>query len=183
MKKSCSCLAIAISFLCLSAHAADTSKDVSATLNINGTITQNAESSCSVFPSQDTLQITEKMSEVIDQGANNYALYGPTMTINVIGGATCSSLMDEGKMVYRFTGTADNAAGTVLANTNSSATAAKGLGIGIYKMDFTPLKVNVDTLTASAKGNRINFTMVKLAGQEAIAGNLETNVTIQIERL
>ncbi|ELY7392777.1 fimbrial protein [Cronobacter turicensis] len=183
MKKSCSCLVIAIGFLCLSAHAEDSEKDAPAILNVTGTLTQNAEAACSVYLSQDTLQVTEKMSEVINQGANNYALYGATMTINVTGGATCGSLMDEGKIVYRFTGTADNAAGTALANADRSATAAKGLGIGIYKMDFSPLKVNVDTLEASPKGNRINFTMVKLAGQEAVAGNLESNVTIQIERL
>lgn len=183
MKKTCTCLAMAISLFCLSAHADDAVKDVSATLSVTGKVTQNNEGACSVLLSQDTLQITEKMSEVIDQGSNNYALYGATITVNVTGGAKCISLMDDGKLVYRFIGVADDAAGTVLANADSSATAAKGLGIGIYNMDFTPLKVNTDTLAASAKGNHINLAMVKLAGKEAVAGNLQSTLTIQLERL
>ncbi|ELY6245476.1 type 1 fimbrial protein [Cronobacter universalis] len=182
MKISCYCLAAAVGFLCMTAHAENAVKDISATLNITGTVEQSAPA-CSVLLSQNTLQVTENMSEVIDQGSSNYALTGGTITINATGGSPCVSLMDQGKMIYRFVGTADDAMGTVLANADRSATAAKGMGIGIYGMDSSPISVNTDTLTASSKGNHVNFTIVKLAGQNAVAGNIQTTVTVQIERL
>lgn len=184
MKNSILCCAVAACLACAAAHAEDSVNDVAASLSVTGTVSKSTDIDCSIRLSQETLSLSQNMSELIDQGKNDYAQKGAPITISSLeGGQKCYSQLEDGKLAYRFIGTADNADGTVLANADSSETGAKGVGIGIFGSDFAPLKVNSDTLTAGTKGSVVNFALVKLTGQQPVAGNIQTTLTIQLERL
>ncbi|EOC1312168.1 hypothetical protein ACI09C_001194 [Cronobacter turicensis] len=93
---------------------------------------------------------------MINQNENST---GGANVLIAIGGNSytkqCKTLADQGKLAYRFIGTADDADGTVLANSNNSAGSAKGFGVGVFNGDdkFSPLKVNQDSLPANSWGN------------------------------
>ncbi|MEE9686038.1 fimbrial protein [Lelliottia amnigena] len=162
------------------AHAEDTS----ATVDINGTVTSDSTGTCGLTLNQNLVSLSENIKNVINQGDKNYNGDGPNVYFYFSGGDECFKLAGEGRLVYRFSGTADDADGTAIANTDSSEAGAKGLGIGIYDKDHNVIALNKGTLTATSTGiDMINFTMVKLAGHEAFAGKVRGTLTISIESL
>ncbi|EBY8275685.1 type 1 fimbrial protein [Salmonella enterica subsp. enterica serovar Braenderup] len=103
------------------------------------------------------------------------------MTIS--GDEQCNDLVSQGKMAYKFIGTADNALGTSLTNTLTGESAANGIGIALYNTDGQILSINKDTVTATTTPTHLGLGLVKLDGQEATAGSVQGSLTIQIERL
>ncbi len=101
--------------------------------------------------------------------------------MSIEGGDQCTAMVAQGKIAYRFSGTADNADGTALANSLTDATAAKGVAIGIFDADNKPVEVNTGLLPATTD-TVFALQMVQLKGQDAV-GNINTAVTIEVERL
>ncbi|ELY4157609.1 type 1 fimbrial protein [Cronobacter turicensis] len=173
---------LATGLLQTTAHA----NDIPATLAITGSVTQGASYSCSLYLNKSSVALQDNTSTMINQNENGT---GGANVLIAIGGnsytSQCKTLADQGKLAYRFIGTADDADGTVLANSNNSAGSAKGVGVGVFNGDdeFSPLKINQDSLPANSWGNTIFLQMVKLNGQQVIAGSVESSLTIQFERL
>ncbi|MMZ65142.1 Fimbrial protein [compost metagenome] len=153
--------------------------DHSAVVDINGTLTSEGFS-CSVMPSESSVSLLELPETLIKQGDNATA---PVIVhVSVMGDDRCSTLVDDGKIAFRFSGNADNADGTALANSLTDETAAKGVAIGIFDGDNKPVKVKTGRLPVKTD-TVFGLQMVQLKGQEAVAGNINTAVTIEIERL
>lgn len=105
--------------------------NTSTTIQINGVATSDYELACAVVPSESSVSLLEMPDTLIKQGADatspvqvHLYVYGP--------GDKCDSLVEAGKIAFRFSGKNDNADGTVLANSLTDDTAAKGVGVGIF---------------------------------------------------
>ncbi|CCJ77356.1 hypothetical protein BN135_2420 [Cronobacter muytjensii 530] len=56
------------------------------------------------------------------------------------------------------------------------------MGVGLYDISDEVIKVN-DTVAATTNGYSLKLGLVKLAGQTASVGSVQSALTIQIERL
>lgn len=154
-------------------------EDSSATISISGEL-KPPEYNCLVMLSESSVSILEKSDTLIMQGSDATA---PTLIhVTIKGDEQCGALVNDGKIAYRFQGTPDNADGTALANALTDATAAKGVAIGIFDENNQPLSVNDERLVAKPD-TVFGLQMVQLTNQEAVAGNINSTLTVQIERL
>ncbi|MBM7355464.1 fimbrial protein [Lelliottia amnigena] len=160
---------------------AEQTDNTSTTIQISGVATSDYDLVCMVSPSVSTVSLLEMPDTLIKQGAD--ATSPAQVHLEVQGpGDMCDSLVKAGKIAFRFSGKIDDADGTVLANSLTDDTAAKGVGVGIYDANNKPVNVNGGLLPAQ-KDTVFGLQMVQLKGQEAVAGNINSYVTIEIERL
>ncbi|EKK4013104.1 type 1 fimbrial protein [Cronobacter sakazakii] len=189
-KRKIAGLAINLFIFAGAAQANLESQDVSASLFITGKLS-DPHQACRVSLSQESLSFSVNASQLVSQGDNATE---PQVVSLFINGAdrdgACEELVSEGHIAIKFTGEADNAEGTTLANQYpSSENAASGVGIGFFAEDSTPVVINngllkVSKVTLSHLG-KVNFGVqpVKLANQNVKTGEVSGAVTIQIERL
>ncbi|ELY2857076.1 fimbrial protein [Cronobacter dublinensis] len=179
MKKTILGLAVSALFMVGAAQAETNPNDVSATLSVTGSVTAN-DSVCSVDLSDTSVNLNEDISTMVESGQklNN----SKTVVMNIKGDDNCKLSLEQGKLAYKFLGTADSVDGNALANTASGDVAAKGVGVGLYNDSDEVIKVN-DTVTATTTGYSLKLGLVKLAGQTASVGSVQSALTIQIERL
>ncbi|EOI3479417.1 fimbrial protein [Cronobacter dublinensis] len=154
-------------------------EDVSATIDISGTL-QESTSSCTVVLSESSVSLLENTDTLIKQGEN--ATNAKLIHASVQDMDECAELVADGKIAYKFKGTADEADGNVLANELTDSTAATGVGIGVFDENNHPVAVNTGTLPAK-EDTVFGLQMVELNGQSGVAGNINATVTVQIERL
>ncbi|WP_426446865.1 fimbrial protein [Siccibacter colletis] len=180
MKKTVLGLAVSALFMVGAAQAEVNPNDVSATLSVTGTVTAN-ESACVVDLSDATVALSEDISTMAQAGQapTNYK----EVRITTKGDTNCQAMMSQGKLAYKFLGTADSVDGSTLANSASAQSAAKGVGIGLYSVEGKSLKINEDIVPATTNGYNLRLSLVKLTGQEASAGDVQGALTVQIERL
>ncbi|EPM0024693.1 fimbrial protein [Citrobacter farmeri] len=112
-----------------------------------------------------------------------------------LGGDSCDANEGYKNIGLRFIGTADSAMGNSLANTATGSSAAQGVGISLTDVVGNIIIPNSTVAlfpaASSSKGNPTNkeaffplfLTLVQLKGQEATLGDVQTNMTVQIERL
>lgn len=180
MKKSILGLAVSAMFMMGAAQAETNTNDVSATLTVSGSVT--TAQSCAVNLSKNSINLNSDVESLPTQGSQAQAV--DTVDLSIAGDDLCASLVSEGKMAYQFLGTADNANGTSLANNASSSEGgAGGIGIALYDAAGKELSINKDTVIATPTAYHLGLAMVKLEGQEATAGAVQSSLTIQIERL
>lgn len=180
MKKTILGLAVSAMFVMGAAQAEVNPNDVSAELTVYGTVTPEV-SACTVNLSQASINLNAEVASIPAQGTNK--LLTDFVELNVTGSGDCSTLVSQGKMAYKFLGTADSADGTSLANVNVADGAATGVGIALYKETGEVLTINNDTLLATDTATKLGLGLVKLNGQQAVAGAVQGALTIQIERL
>ncbi|MDT3667275.1 fimbrial protein [Cronobacter dublinensis] len=178
MKKALLGLAMSALFINGMAYA-EISNDTSATISITGTLEQ-ASASCTVMLSESSVSILDNTDTLIKQGEN--ATNPKLIHASVQGTDECAQLVADGKIAYKFKGTADDADGTALANALTDGTAATGVGIGIFDENNNPVEVNTGTILAKAD-TTFGLQMVELNGRNGVAGNINATVTVQIERL
>lgn len=87
------------------------------------------------------------------------------------------------KVALQLHGQADDADGTTLANTDASATAAKGVGIGVFDNNLLPLDINTSQIPAPAHSSVIFLQMVKLNNQTPVEGTVHGSLTIDVVSL
>lgn len=186
MKKSILGLAVSALLMVGAAHAGTNPNDVSATLSISGTVVPNDQQICTVVADQSSISLSSEVKNMPAQGSSATTGSVPLhLSLMNSVGADCLNDAAAGKIAYKFVGTADDADGSVIANTNTAEDAAKGVGVGVFDATMAPLKVNQDTILANGTptGNIVLLQMVKLNGQEVVAGNLQSSLTIDIEHL
>ena len=174
MKKTLIGFAVSALFAMGSAQAAG--NDTSATLNITGTVTAPS-ASCAVQLGATTVNLEDDITNLVNQ--NQTATHANEVAVSVVGEG-CANLVEENHIAYKFVGATDNAAGTALANSDVTAGAATGAGIGDEAN--APVKINSDTLLAS-QADKFKLQMVKLDGQTPVAGSVLGSLTVQIERM
>ena len=176
MKKTLIGFAVSALFAMGSAQAAG--NDTSATLNITGTVTAPS-ASCAVQLGATIVNLEDDITNLVNQ--NQTATHANEVAVSVVGEG-CANLVEENHIAYKFVGATDNAAGTALANSDVTAGAATGVGIGIFDEANAPVKINSDTLLAS-QADKFKLQMVKLDGQTPVAGSVLGSLTVQIERM
>lgn len=185
MKKLLTTLHVSALLIIGSLQVSASAEDSTATLNINGTVGKGIASACTMKLDKATVKLTGNTSTMINQ--NEPIKEGEDVVLTLNGGAECYQLAEQGKLIYKIMGNADNADGTVLANNDTSANAATGIGIGIYNIHSynhnQQLRINKDSVKVNPLVNAIGLTMVKLNGKEVRGGNVQGTLTIQIERL
>lgn len=167
-------------------------EDIQHGLNIYGKL-QVPASSCNVLMSKYVVSLHTDDRSLPKQDEKGH-LSDDRIYIQ-LGGDSCDA--DEGykNIGLKFIGTVDDAVGNVLANTASGTSAAQGVGIRLSDMfnkvivpnstvalfpSAKPLGGQPTNLSASFP---LNLTLVELKDQDATPGNVQTNMTVQIERL
>lgn len=164
-------------------QAGAVAEDAAATLNISGTVGKGSLGSCTAVLDKTAVTLTGNISSMANQ---NDPLNddGQAVKITFTGSDECYFAAMENKLAYKFIGTADNAEGTVLANSDASYEGAQGIGIGVYDLrKKTLLKINQDSLPAAVGGSMLGLNLVKLTGQEVKGGHVQGSLTVQVERL
>ncbi|EPS2707361.1 fimbrial protein [Cronobacter turicensis] len=174
------------------AQATTVPQDVPAVLAISGVVS-SSDRGCRVALSKENLFFTMNAGEVIYQGDNATQPQIVTVTIqdNEANSSYCTKAVEAGQIAVRFVGQADNADGTSLANQYDKAEyAAKGVGIGFFKEDNSPVAINSGSLKVSDVGSATNMGSVKfgvqpvrLNNQQITAGMVTASATVEIERL
>ncbi|EOC1300510.1 fimbrial protein [Cronobacter dublinensis] len=180
MKKAILAAAVSTLFMMGAVHADTNANDVSASLSVTGSVTNDY--ACAVTLSNSTVALDSDITTLGVQGVNN----PPNMKnveITLSGDSQCSDLIAQQKVAYKFVGTVDSADGNVLANTVESDAGAKGVGVGLYDKDGKTIAVNHGTLLANLESTQLGLSLVKLNGQDVSAGGVQSSVTIEIERL
>ncbi|EPN9528785.1 fimbrial protein [Cronobacter malonaticus] len=182
MKLSLSGLMISTLFMATIAQAEINPADVSATLTITGTATADAEALCTLATGVSSVYLRGDVSNLINQGDNANNMY--FVPLHIEGNTQCNALIEQGRLSYRFLGTADNGQGNALANASSGENAAAGVAIGLFDNKGKPVSLNSTGFTATQNaGQGIGFQVVKLKDQTATAGKIHGVLTINIERL
>lgn len=172
---------LAIAFGSLFCAAAANAADSSAVLDITGTVTQHAEECVYSVPATVTVNSTIDSVGMQDvQGSWNNAASMPIFISDAVPGGPSACY---GKVAIYLHGQADTAKGNVLANTDVSETAAKGVGIAMALANGQVLTPDGATFTPSTSVENINFYQVQLSGQKAEPGTVQSNLTIDFVRL
>ncbi|EOC0417626.1 fimbrial protein [Cronobacter malonaticus] len=167
-------------------------QDVPAALSISGVVS-SSDRGCRVALSKENLFFNMNAGEVIYQGDNATQPQIVTVTIqdNEVNGNYCTKAVEAGQVAVRFIGQPDNADGTSLANQYAREEyAAKGVGIGFFKEDNSPIAINSGSLKVTDIGSATNMGSVtfgvqpvRLNNQQITAGMVSGSVTVEIERL
>ncbi|EOU9538375.1 fimbrial protein [Cronobacter dublinensis] len=156
---------------------------------------ESAKSGCTVLMSKYVLNLHHDDRTLPVEGA---ALINKSRADDHIyvqlGGENCDA--DEGykNIGLKFLGDTTGEENRVLANMDTSSQGAQGIGVQLTDMfnkTIYPNKTIARFPAADPDGNPVSvsasfplyFTLVHLKGQEASVGNIQTNLTVQIERL
>lgn len=154
---------------------------------------QSAPVSCRVLMSKYVINLHHSQGTLPSQEQSGNP-YDDAIYIQ-LGGDSCDANEGYKNIGLRFIGTADSAMGNSLANTATGSSAAEGVGIrlgDVYGHVITPNStVALFPASSSTKGQPTNkeaffplsLTLVQLKDQEATIGDVQTNMTVQIERL
>lgn len=203
MKKRICALTLSCALIssALSVQAEETSAKNSDDINIIGrdlTIMgrlEKVQSGCTVLMSKYMLNLEHKENYLPEQGDPSKVSSPDDKVYIQLGGEHCDA--DEGyfKIGLKFIGTVDDAEGNVLGNVATGESAAKGIGIQLSDMfndliepnvtiaKFPSAAVNNGKATDQVASFPLNFSLVKLKGQDVTPGSVKTNMTVQIERL
>lgn len=188
MKKTLLSMACCGLFTAMFTHTALATADTPATLQISGTITNASSEGCHVdFGNVTTVDLTNSLEDMRSEGTSDSAQAKPLL-IYVKGDSAdgeCSRLMSENQIALKFAGTPDNANGNTLANALSGDTAATGVGVEIFHLSHVvPVNSQVELTNAGSTGNMaIDLQLVKLNGQTAKEGRIQSNLTVEVVRL
>ncbi|EKK5267355.1 fimbrial protein [Cronobacter dublinensis] len=148
-------------------------------LFISGSLKYGKE--CTVTLVHENVAINNDLGHMFLQSAAKVMPDAMT-AINIAPNDSCMQLLLKNKLAYRLIGTPDNAEGTVLANSDTADSAAKGVGIRLS--DRTGALIPVGGTLAAGIGNTpLLITLVKLKGQNQEPGTVKGTLTVEIERL
>lgn len=178
MKKTLLAFTLASMFMASAVQA----EDHSANVDIRGSVTSDAISECSVYVVTPSVLLSGKIDNLPNQGQSATT---PTPLDYSISGNSTNPTTDGciGKIALQFHGVVDNADGTVLANTDTGAGAAQGVGIGLFDKYSNPININDNTIMPDKAVDVVYLQMVKLNGQTSVEGTVHGSMTIDIVRL
>lgn len=174
-------LAISALFVVATVQAEDI--DTPATIEISGNVTgtPDTSASCTVNISKSLVNLSVDVTNLRDQGVKTTPDEG--VMLSVTGDQGCNNLLMDSRIAYKFVGTADEATGKVLANTDTSEGAAQGVGVGVYDQEGNVVNVNADYFRANLYNTVVGLGLVKLSGQTPTQGTVKSALTVEILRL
>lgn len=174
-------LAVSALFVVATAQAEDV--DTPATIEIAGNVTgtPDTSASCTVNISKSLVNLSVDVTNLRDQGVKTTPDEG--VMLSVTGDQGCNNLLMDSRIAYKFVGTADEATGKVLANTDTSEGAAQGVGVGVYDQEGNVVNVNADYFRANLYNTVVGLGLVKLSGQTPTQGTVKSALTVEILRL
>lgn len=177
MKKTLLAFTLASMFMANAVQA----EDHSATVNISGSVTGDINVECSVYVATPSVTLSAKIDNLPTQGQS--ATTPVPLDYTISEGANPTSAGCFGKVALQFHGVVDDADGTALANTDTGAGAAQGVGIGLFDKYRNPLSINDNTVNPDQAVDVVYLQMVKLNGQTPVEGTVHGSMTIDIVRL
>ncbi len=171
------------SVFCAGAAQAEYQPDMSAVLNISGTV-KSAASACTVVPSETAVSLPARDVKALPP--QDAALpTTTTVTFRVTGDQGCTDKIKANQIGVKFVGTADDANGISLANDEAGDNAAKGVGIGLYNYQNgnAPFKINTDYMVVNEMTNSFGMSLVQLNGETPEAGSVHGSLTLEVVRL
>lgn len=180
-------MAVAALLLSGATQAMADSSDVSATLQIGGTVNAASTNNCQIELSDSVINLYSASGALTEQDANATSATPLSFTVKSVDKySECGKKIYDGQIAVKFVGTYDEAEGNAFANTLTGESAAKGVGIGMFDMKNAPIDVSqmykiVDNTNIST--NIIGLQMIKLKGQTVTPGSVAGGITFQIERL
>ncbi len=155
---------------------------------------ENTKSGCTVLMSKYLLNLSHEDRYLPAQGSQINKQSADDHIYVQLGGENCDANEGYKNIGLKFLGTTDDSQGTSLANTDTSSSAAQGIGVQLSDMFNNIIAPNVTIAhfpgasqdgkaTTSTASFPLYFSLVQLNNQVATAGNIQTNLTVQIERL
>lgn len=191
MKKLALALALSTIFMAGTASAVD--QDNSHGMTIYGRL-ETAKSGCTVLMSKYVLNLSHDDKNLPEQDSVISNSKADDHIFVQLGGENCDANENYSKIGLKFLGTADTSLSNTLGNTDTASDAATGIGVRLSDIEHKILIPNVTVANFPRAGKDVQptnttasfplyFTLVKLQGQDATPGNVQTNLTVQIERL
>ncbi|EPC7207571.1 fimbrial protein [Cronobacter dublinensis] len=175
---------IALLGLTLLSAACLAAEDQPATLSIAGSVHQTE--SCSVSLSRTTADLGSQKMELLPSVATSPVnTTSSVLVVASVTGAGCKDYTNSDNYyahtALRFTGVADSTESTVLANTLTDDTAAKGIAVGLYTSEGVRFNINENT---PLNDGRFPFFigMVKVNDNPS-AGKVQSSLTVSVEHL
>ncbi|UYU31792.1 fimbrial protein [Siccibacter colletis] len=168
---------IAIMLSSLFAANAANADDIPASIQISGTV-QDTNNDCYIYVDS-SASLTGQTDQLIAQGADATTPIRLPISVGNVGGF-CPAPQ---KLSIQVHGVADDADGTVIANSITDATGAKGVGIGVYDDNNAPLNINGGIIPLDTAITAINLQLVKLNGQTPTRGAVHGVLTLDLVRL
>jgi len=152
------------------------------------------KSGCTVLMSKYVLNLHHDDKSLPVQGSPINSSRADEKVYIQLGGEHCDAEEGYNKIGLKFLGTADQVEANTLANVDTGSDGAAGTGVQLSDMFNNIIKPNVTIArfpSASETGQSTTQTasfplylsLVQLKGQETTPGNVQTNLTVQIERL
>ncbi|MNZ68204.1 hypothetical protein D3C78_864660 [compost metagenome] len=177
MKKTLLAFTLATIFMASAAQA----EDHSATVEISGSVISDTESECNVYVATPSVTLSGKIENLPTQGQS--ATTPVPLDYTISEGANPTTAGCFGKVALQFHGVVDDADGTALANTDTGAGAAQGVGIGLFDKYRNPLSINDNTVYPDQAVDVVYLQMVKLNGKTPVEGTVHGSMTVDIVRL
>ncbi|ELQ6216479.1 fimbrial protein [Cronobacter dublinensis] len=186
-------LKLALSTVFLAGSMAVQAEDSGHGMSILGRL-EGAPSGCTVLMSKYVLNLHHDDKNLPVQGSAINKNNADDHVYVQLGGKNCDASEGYKNIGLKFLGMVDSVEGNTMANTDTSSSAAKGVGIQLsdfYSKIITPNVTVAAFPGASKTGDASTITasfplylsLVSLKGQDATLGNVQTNMTVQIERL
>jgi hypothetical protein len=168
--------------------------DQSYDMIIEGRLQPAKVASCTVLMSKYVVQLHHDEHSLPPQDHAPNSLLAQDRIYIFFGGDSCDKEEGYKNIGLKFLGTTDNVMGNALANTATGSNAAQGVGVllsDMFENAITPNSSIVRVPGASTDGTQVRgdasipiyFTLVGLKGQDPTPGDIQTNMTVQIERL
>ncbi|EOU9549520.1 fimbrial protein [Cronobacter dublinensis] len=170
--------------LTLLSAACVAAEDKTATLSVSGSVHQS--SGCAVSLSRTSVDLGNQKIELLPAVATSPTnTTSSVMVVASLTGAGCTDYTNTDNYyahtALQFNGVADSTESTVLANTLSDDTAAKGVGVGLYTIDGTRFNIN-ENIPLSDGRFPFFIGMVKI-NDNASAGKVQSSLTVSVEHL
>ncbi|MBN6044521.1 type 1 fimbrial protein [Citrobacter sp. ku-bf4] len=196
MKKKSLILAVSCALISVITplRAAETTQDSGQDFVVYGRL-ERVKSSCTVLMSKYVLSLHHSATLLPEQGSPVTSMVPDDHIYIQLGGDNCDAEEGYKNIGLKFVGKADDIDGSVLENTDTSESAATGIGIQLFGMDKSAIVPNVTIarFPAAVSGDGsptthpasfpLNLALVKLKNSSVTLGSVKTNLTVQIERL
>jgi len=166
---------MALTFMSFAMAGTAQAEDHSATVNIHASLTNNIVK-CQFDTAETLVNLKGVIGDFPIEGENAKA---PTKLYYHI-----SDSCDINTFALQLRGIHASADNTTLYNSDESELGAKGIGVGSYGSDLSPMQVNsVIPIPQTISGRYINFELAKFKGQLLKPGYISSALTIDIVHL
>jgi len=169
-------------------HSALAATDISANLQISGSVTDSQNEGCHVdFGNVTSVTLDGSTDNLMSEDIFNSAQAHPILIYVQGDSATgeCARRIQENKIALKFTGMPDTANGQTLGNTLTDDDAARGIGVEIFQNNkVVPVNSQLPLTNTGSTGNMvIDLQLVKLDGQTPAAGKMQNSLTVEVAQL